>query len=126
MLILNGKSRFFQKNMLKKLNLKIERNFVLKKKLKRCSESRTTERASLASQPSKPSHSRKPSKASKPTTNGKILFFKKNMVKIKKNKKKCHFEKKAEKLLIIENKRVSEPFKSTKQIKFAKQYKASK
>ena len=98
-----------------------------KKKFKTYTKSRTSERPSFASQPKKLSNSRKPSKSSKPTKNWKSLFFSKRIwLKFKKNKKKCHFEKKAEKLLIIENKRVSEPCMSTKQIKFAKQYKASR
>ena len=51
-------------------------------------KSRTSERATFASQPSKPSNFRKPSKASKPTKNGKSLFYeKKSMIK---NKKKAN------------------------------------
>ena len=67
-----------------------------KKKFKSYKKSRTSERASLASQPSKLSNSRKPSKASKPTKNEKSLFFSKRIwLKFKKNKKKCHFENKS-------------------------------
>ena len=66
-----------------------------KKKFKSYKKSRTSERASFACQTSKVINSRKPSKASKPTKNGKSLFFSKRIwLKLKKNKKKCHFEKK--------------------------------
>ena len=47
--------------------------------------------------------------------------------KNKKNKKKCRFaKKKAQKFLKIENTRVSEPRKSTNQIKLADKTNASK
>ena len=57
-----------------------------KKKLQSCSKSRTSERASFASQASNPHNSRKPRKASKLTKNGKFHFFSKKAC-LKKTKK---------------------------------------
>ena len=59
--------------------------------------------------------------------NGKSLFFsKKHAQKTPlKNKKKFHFEKKAQTLLRIKNNRASEPRKSTKQAKSFKKSKQS-
>ena len=67
---------FFSKNHAQKTQIKNKKKcrFAIKN-LKFAQNHELSERASFASQPSKPSNSRKPRKAIKPTKNGKSLFF---------------------------------------------------
>ena len=107
---------FFKKLCSKKLQYKIKRNVVLQKKNKKLPRSRTSERASFASQPIKPSNLRKSSKASKPTKDGKSLFFWKESCL---NKSTTKFFQKCNRDFCIHEFSISPPMRNSELEKFS-------
>ena len=93
--ILNGKSLFFSKKHAQKTPLKNKKKSFWKKSLNVAqNQEQPSERASQVNQASQVIQENQAKLVSQPQTVN-FFFFKKNMVKIKKNKKKCHFGKKS-------------------------------